>query len=199
MLTHSLLDVAGVALFAASGALAAAQRRPTILAMLSIATVTGLAGGAARDLLMGAPVFSLHDPRPLLACLVVAALLWVTRGRDWHPRASYWFDAAAMALYSVYGAAKALEFGVGPVPAAVIGVAAGCAGGILRDLLLGAPSILRRPELYVTASALAATTFLIAVDFGLAPLPAAGLAMLPGFGLRALVIAKGLEMPVYRS
>jgi uncharacterized membrane protein YeiH len=148
MLTHSLLDVAGVALFAASGALAAAQRRPTILAMLSIATVTGLAGGAARDLLMGAPVFSLHDPRPLLACLVVAA---------------------------------------------------GCAGGILRDLLLGAPSILRRPELYVTASALAATTFLIAVDFGLAPLPAAGLAMLPGFGLRALVIAKGLEMPVYRS
>ena len=187
------LDVAGIALFAASGALAGRQRELAILPSIALAAVTGLAGGVARDLLIGSPVFALNDPRPLAACLIVAGLLRITWG------APHWFDAAAMALYSVYGAAKALELGIAPVPAAVIGVVAGCAGGTLRDLLLGAPSVLRRPELYVTASALAASAFLIAVEFGVAWPIAMGGAIVVGFGLRALVIAMGLALPIYRT
>jgi len=37
-----------------------------------------------------------------------------------------------------------------------MGVITGCVGGIIRDVLAGQPSILLRPELYVTAAALAA-------------------------------------------
>ena len=37
-----------------------------------------------------------------------------------------------------------------------MGVLTACAGGIIRDVLAGEPSILMRPELYVTAAALAA-------------------------------------------
>ena len=54
------------------------------------------------------------------------------------------------------GAAKALGYGVPPVPAALMGVVTACVGGIIRDVLAGEPSILMRPELYVTAAALAA-------------------------------------------
>ena len=67
-----------------------------------------------------------------------------------------WFDAAGLAAYATYGAAKALGYGVAPVPAFAMGVLTACAGGIIRDVLAGEPSILMRPELYVTAAALAA-------------------------------------------
>jgi len=67
-----------------------------------------------------------------------------------------WADAVGLATYSVIGTAKALAFGVAPVPAVLMGVITGCAGGIIRDLLAGVPSILMRPELYVTAAALSA-------------------------------------------
>ncbi|HAN89816.1 MAG TPA: hypothetical protein DCQ48_10835, partial [Erythrobacter sp.] len=52
------------------------------------------------------------------------------------------------------GAAKALEYGIPPVTAALMGVITGCVGGIIRDVVAGRPSILMRPELYVTAAAL---------------------------------------------
>ncbi len=64
-----------------------------------------------------------------------------------------------MAAYAAYGSAKALGFGVAPIPAFVMGVLTACAGGIIRDVLAGEPSILMRPELYVTAAALAAGLF----------------------------------------
>ena len=66
-----------------------------------------------------------------------------------------WFDAIGLAAYATYGAAKALTFGVAPVPAFAMGVMTACVGGIIRDVLAGEPSILMRPELYVTAAALA--------------------------------------------
>src|ERR1041384_1553181 len=67
-----------------------------------------------------------------------------------------WFDAAGTAAYSAYGAAKALGYGVAPVPAFAMGVLTGCAGGVIRDGRAGAPTILLRHEIYVTAAALSA-------------------------------------------
>ena len=50
------LDLAGLAVFAASGALAAAARRQTLVTFAFFAAVTGTGGGTLRDLLIGAPV-----------------------------------------------------------------------------------------------------------------------------------------------
>jgi len=72
-------------------------------------------------------------------------------------------------------------------------------GGIIRDVLAGEPSILLRPELYVTAAALAAGLFVLLVWAGV-PLPvAAAVAVLAGFTLRAVAIARGLALPGYRD
>ena len=109
-----------------------------------------------RDLLIGAPVFWTHDPAVAAVCLGVAALVWVTPQGWWAGKALDWFDAVGLAVYAVFGAAKAVDYGIPPVPAALMGVVTGCVGGIIRDVLAGEPSILMRPELYVTAAALAA-------------------------------------------
>ncbi|MDQ4087547.1 MAG: TRIC cation channel family protein, partial [Pseudomonadota bacterium] len=144
------LDLAGIAVFAISGALLAAEKRQTLVTFIFFAVVTGVGGGTARDLLIGAPVFWVEQNRYLLICLAAALLVWLLPVRLWPSRALLWFDAAGLAAYSVFGAAKAMAFGVAPLPAMAMGVLTGCLGGIVRDILAGEPSILLRPELYVT-------------------------------------------------
>jgi uncharacterized membrane protein YeiH len=193
------LDLAGLAVFAASGALAAARARQTIVTFCFFAMVTGTGGGTTRDLLIGAPVFWLHDAAPITVCLGIAGLVWLTPRAWWPERALDWCDAVGLAAYAVYGAGKALDYGVPPLPAAVMGVVSACLGGILRDVVAGVPSILLRPELYVTAAALAAGLFVALTLVGLpAPWPAI-IAALAGFGLRAAAIARGLALPAYRE
>jgi uncharacterized membrane protein YeiH len=193
------LDLAGLAVFAASGALAAAKRGQTIVTLTFFALVTGVGGGTMRDLLIGAPVFWIHDSRAAAACLSVAFAVWLTPAAWWRGQALDWFDAVGLAAYAVFGAAKAIGYGVPPVPAALMGVITACVGGIIRDVLAGVPSILLRPEIYVTAAALAAGLYVGLGELG-APLPlAAAVAVVAGFALRAVAIRWKLGLPAYRG
>jgi uncharacterized membrane protein YeiH len=142
-----LLDYFGIAVFAISGALVAAERRLDFVTFIFFAVVTGVGGGTLRDLLIGAPVFWVRTNGTLLICIAAALLVWIGSRRRFAGRALLWFDAAGMAAYATYGAAKALGFGVAPVPAFVMGVLTACAGGIIRDVLAGEPSVLMQREL----------------------------------------------------
>ena len=193
------LDYFGIAVFALSGALLAAEKRQTLVTFFFFAVATGVGGGTIRDLLIGAPVFWVHTNATLLICIGAALIIWFASGRRFAGRALLWFDAAGLAAYAIYGAAKALAFGVAPVPAFAMGVMTACVGGIIRDLLANEPSILMRPELYVTAAALAAGLFVGLVLLGVAVWPAAAAAALAGFGLRGAAIAWRWSLPAYRD
>ncbi|MGB5077995.1 MAG: trimeric intracellular cation channel family protein [Sphingorhabdus sp.] len=193
------LDLFGIAVFAASGALAAAQRGQTLVTFSFFALITGVGGGTVRDLLIGAPVFWVHDWRFPATCLVTAGLVWVTPTGFWRPRALDWFDAVGIAIYAVFGAWKSLTLGISLLPAMMMGVITACVGGIIRDVLAGEPSILLKPEIYVTAAALAAGLFVSLTWAGLPVLPAAILSAGAGFGLRAMAILKGWAIPGYRE
>ena len=194
-----LLDYFGIAVFAVSGALLAAEKRQTLVTFIFFAVVTGVGGGTLRDLLIGAPVFWVHRNSTLLICIAAALLVWLGSRRALGGRALLWFDAAGLAAYAVYGSAKALAYGVAPVPAMAMGVLTACVGGIVRDIFAGDPSILMRPELYVTAAALAAALFVGLTLAGVAGPVAAALAAGAGFTLRGLAIARGLKLPAYRD
>ena len=186
-------------MFAVSGALLAAEKKQTLVTFLFFAVVTGVGGGTLRDLLIGAPVFWVHNNATLLICLGAGAA-GVARGqRRLAGNALLWFDALGLAAYATFGAAKALSFGVAPVPAFGMGVLTACAGGIIRDVLAGDPSILMRPELYVTAAALSAGLFVLLVLAGVAVWPAAIVAAIAGFALRGLAIARGWSLPAFRD
>ena len=193
------IDYFGIAVFAVSGALLAAEKRQTLVTFIFFAVVTGVGGGTLRDLLIGAPVFWVHTNSTLLICIVAALLVWMLSRRRFAGKSLLWFDAAGMAAYATYGAAKALGYGVAPVPAFAMGVLTACVGGIIRDVLAGEPSVLMRPELYVTAAALAAGLFVALTLAGVAAWPAAALAVAAGFTLRGLAIARGLSLPAYKE
>ena len=194
-----LLDLAGTAVFALTGALLAARLRQTFVTMAFFALVTGVGGGTVRDLMIGAPVFWVRDPWVAPLCLGVALLAWFTPRRVGEGQLLEWLDAAGLAAFATLGAAKALAFGIEPVPAALMGVITGCVGGIVRDVLAGRPSILMRPELYVTAAALSAS---LGVAGKLAGLPDAAtwtIAVLAGFALRGAALTWGLKLPGHRG
>jgi uncharacterized membrane protein YeiH len=191
------LDLAGVAVFALTGALAAARARQTFVTMAFFALLTGVGGGSVRDLLIGAPVFWVRDPWVAAVCLATAALVWVTPIAWWRGKLLDYADALGLTAYAVLGAAKALSYGVPPVPAFVMGVITGCVGGIVRDVIAGEPSIIMRPELYVTAAALSAA---LCVAGDVAGLPSQAIwlaAAAAGFALRAAAIRWRLALPVY--
>ena len=192
-----LLDLAGVAVFALSGALLAARMHQTIVTMTFFALITGVGGGSVRDLLIGAPVFWVRDPWVAPVCRGVATVAWFTPHRWWQNSILEWADAVGLGAYAVLGTAKALAFGVTPVPAMLMGVITGCVGGIIRDVLAGRPSILMRPALYVTAAALAAGLCAGGKALGLANGVVWPVAALAGFGLRGAAIRWDLALPAY--
>ena len=193
------LDYFGIAVFAISGALLAAEKKQTLVTFIFFAVVTGVGGGTLRDLLIGAPVFWVHVNGTLLICIAAGLAVWLTSRRRFAGKALLWFDAAGMAAYATYGAAKALAYGVAPVPAFAMGVMTACVGGIIRDVLAGEPSILMRPELYVTAAALASGLFVVLVLLGITVWAAAAIAFAAGFALRGAAIARGWSLPAYRD
>lgn len=192
-----LADLAAIAVFALSGALLAARLRLTFVTLAFFALITGVGGGTIRDLLIDAPVFWIRDPWVAPVCLGTALLAWLTPHRWWDNQLLEWADAVGLAAYSVIGTAKALAFGVAPVPAVLMGVITGCVGGIIRDVLAGVPSILMRPELYVTAAALSAGLCATGMALGLPSAAVWVMAALAGFVLRGAAIRWGINLPAY--
>lgn len=193
------LDLAGLSVFAATGALLAARKRLDLIGACFFALITAAGGGTLRDLLIGAPIFWMQQPTPVILCVTIAIASWAIPLRWWPERALEWLDAAGLAAYAVYGASKALHFGVSPVPAAAAGVITACIGGVIRDITAGVPSILMRHEIYVTAALLAAASFVVLTRLGLAaPWPSL-LAFALGFLLRGAAIRWKLTLPAHRG
>ena len=194
-----ILDLLGVAVFALSGALLAAKERQTFVTMAFFALITGVGGGTVRDLLIDAPVFWVSDAWVAGICLIIAIIAWFTPTRWWDGKLMDFADGLGLTAYAVLGASKALSYGIPPITAILMGIITGCIGGVIRDVVAGKPSILMKPELYVTAAALSAG---LCVGGSLLDLPNAvtwGVATAAGFALRSAAIKWDLALPSYRD
>ncbi|MBW8880675.1 MAG: trimeric intracellular cation channel family protein [Asticcacaulis sp.] len=194
------LDYAAVAIFAATGALAAARRGHDIVTFAFFAAITGVGGGTLRDLLIAAPVFWVQRPGYLLVSLVAAVLVWSLGQRGWRFRALLWLDALGLAAYAVVGTAKALSLGIHPISSVVMGVLTTAFGGVIRDVLAGEPNMLLRREIYITAALLGAVVFVVSVRGLHLPFwPSALAGFTAAFVLRAAAIRYDLSLPGFRG
>jgi len=157
------LDLVGIFVFAISGALVAVRKGLDVFGVLVLAGTTGLGGGFLRDVLIGAtPPAALADWRYLLVPVGAGLLTFgfhAVVGRL--ERMVNVFDAFGLALFCVAGALKALEFGLGPVPAALMGMVTAIGGGMLRDVLAGRVPVVFRGELYATPALAGATVVVL--------------------------------------
>jgi uncharacterized membrane protein YeiH len=198
-------EALGVAVFALTGALVAARRGMDPFGFALLATVTGIGGGTARDLLLGAhPVFWVAEPRDVIICLFIAGAIFalgparVARLEgNAQGRALVWTDALGLALFAVVGTERALAAGASILPAIELGTITATFGGIIRDLLAGTIPLVLRREIYVTAAALGAAVVAAAHAAGLAVGLAAALGFAAAFALRALAILRGWSLPAF--
>jgi len=192
-----VLDLTGIFVFAISGALVAVHKRFDIFGVLVLAGVTGLGGGFLRDVLIDAtPPAALADWRYLLVPVAAGLITFVfhpTLGRL--ERVVNVFDAAGLGLFCVTGALKSLEYGLGPVPAALMGVVTGIGGGMMRDVLTGRVPLVFRGELYATPALVGALVAVLGVQSGLRTAFVAVPAALICFGWRVVAARRGWNAP----
>lgn len=111
------LDLIGTFAFGLNGALTALRAaRLDIVGVITLGMITALGGGIIRDLLLGAtPPATFSDWR-YLAIAANGALIAFAFGQRLDRLA--WpievLDAVGLSVFAVTGAAKALEFGLGP-------------------------------------------------------------------------------------
>jgi uncharacterized membrane protein YeiH len=194
------LDYAGVAVFAATGALSASRKQLDLIGYLFLAAVTGIGGGTLRDMVLGrVPVFWVLNPTYILVCCVVGAVVFFTAHMfESRYRLLIWLDAIGLSAYCVMGAAKGLAATGSPTVAIVTGTLTATFGGILRDLLANEPSVLLRPEIYVTAALAGASVFTLANATPMPLYASSALGVAAAFAVRGGALWFGWTFPSYK-
>jgi uncharacterized membrane protein YeiH len=192
------MDLAATFVFAISGATRGVRRRLDLFGVLVVAWVAAVAGGIARDLLIGAvPPAAIANWRYLAVTVAAGLLGFFASGLIGRLRTPVLlFDAAGLCLFAVTGTEKALAYGLNPLMAAMLGMVTCIGGGVARDLLtLQVPTVLRS-ELYAVAALAGAGTISLGHWLGLPAAPTA----LVGAGLclflRLMSIYRGWRLPV---
>lgn len=196
-----VFDLLGVAVFAISGALAAAERRMDILTFILFGTITGIGGGTLRDLLLNTDrVFWIHDPSYIWVCIAASVATWfLAHHFDSRRRVLLWADALGLALFCVLGTQKALAWQAPAIVAIGMGMMTASFGSLIRDSLLNRPPVLLGPEIYVTAALLGAASFTLLRQFPETSTVALPLSMGVAFALRAGALLFDWRLPKYRD
>ena len=109
-------------------------------------------------------------------------------------------DAAGLGFFTVAGATRALNSGLGFLPCMLLGITTAVGGGSLRDLFSGrSPTIFQEGELYALVAALAALLFLGLHRLGLSINYAAAIASILGFAIRMLAVRFGWRTYAVRN
>jgi uncharacterized membrane protein YeiH len=194
------LNLAGTFVFGLSGGLAAVKARLDMFGVVVLSAVVGLAGGITRDLLIGTPPATFRDWRYL--AVAGGAGLVCFFGRPALERARpgvLFFDALGLGLFCVTGATKALDFGLGPAQAIILGAITGIGGGMLRDVLLREVPTVLRHELYAIPALIGAGILVAAQEAGSANPLFPALAAAACVAMRLAGLRYGVNVPVAPS
>ena len=191
------LDVLGTLTFALNGAMTALRRvRLDIIGVLSLGVITAIGGGLVRDVLLGAtPPAAFEHWYYLAAAGAGAVAAWViARPPRALNRAIVVLDAIGLSVFCVTGAHKAVELGLQPAPAILLGAITAVGGGTIRDVLVrDVPSVLTS-ELYAIP-ALVGAAVTVAGGTGGWAVPAAVAGAVVCFGIRMLGVGFDLHAP----
>jgi uncharacterized membrane protein YeiH len=196
-----VLDWLGIVAFTITGALVAARNQMDAIGFVMLGTVTGIGGGTIRDVLLDLhPILWIEHPAYLAVCIVVSLVVFFTAQRvHSRMRLILWADAVGLALFATVGAERATSVGASALVAVVMGVITACFGGIIRDLLGHARSIIFSYEIYVTAAVAAAAVFVAADSAGFSRELAVTAGVSAGFALRAGALVWGWSLPHHRA
>lgn len=192
------LDLTGTFAFALNGALTAIRvARLDVVGVVTLGMITALGGGIIRDIFIDAlPPATFSDWRYLVVAAAGSLVAFgFAQALDRLSAPILALDAAGLSLFAVSGAIKALDFGVGPGQAVILGVITGVGGGTLRDVLIGRIPVVLRHELYAIPALAGAVVVVASDELGLYGVPVAVGAAVLCFAIRMLGLRFGLNAP----
>jgi uncharacterized membrane protein YeiH len=198
---HTLLlalDLAGTFAFALNGALTAVRlANLDIVGVVTLGVITALGGGIIRDIIVDyLPPATFSDWR-YLAVAAAGSLLAFLFGRRLERVLGpiTMLDAAGLSLFAVTGASKAIELGLGPLQAVILGGVTAVGGGTVRDVLIRRIPIVLRGGLYAIPALAGATVTVVSISLGFYGVPAAIAAAAVCFVIRILGVRYDLNAP----
>ncbi len=192
------LNLIGTFAFGLSGGILAVKKRMDLFGVLVLSVATGLGGGIMRDLILGhTPPATVTDWRYLAAAGLAGLLVfvWYSRIAN-HGTFITTFDAVGLSVFTVTGTIIALDAGLSPSPAALLGMLTGVGGGMLRDVLAAEVPLILRSEIYAVASLLGAVIIITAAQVGFSGLPVEIIAAVAIFTLRMVSVRRGWRIPI---
>ena len=163
-----LLDLFGTMSFAVTGAFKAIENKSDIVGVLLLATITGVAGGTIRDIVLGRFPNSLTDPAYVILTVVSGIIIFLLYSRvKQHWNLFLKFDAIGLGVFTIIGASFAYGiFGLNFLVILLSGVLTAVGGGILRDVVVNQVPIVFIKEFYVSASFVGILSFYFILYFG---------------------------------
>lgn len=158
------IDLLGTLVFAISGSLAASDKNVyrDIFGVTFTGFVTAVGGGTLRDMILGIRPTWVVDGNFLIAiALGVLIAIFFKYYILKYRRTFFLFDTLGIALYTVVGVQKSLQYGVSPLAAIIMGMFSAVMGGVIRDTLINEIPLIFRKEIYATACLIGAGVFVL--------------------------------------
>jgi uncharacterized membrane protein YeiH len=153
--------------FAITGAFKAIEKKFDIVGILVLATITGVAGGTIRDIILGRIPNSVADPSYIVATIasgIVIFFLYSRLKKHWNLFLK--FDAIGLGVFTIIGATFAYNvFGLNFLAILLAGILTAAGGGILRDIFVNQVPIVFVKEFYLSASFIGIVIFSIILYF----------------------------------
>ena len=154
--------------FAVTGAFKAIEKKFDIVGILLLATITGVAGGTIRDVVMGKFPNSISDPTYVVITVIsgiVIFFLYSHLKKHWNLFLK--FDAIGLGVFAIIGATSAYNlFGLNFLAILLAGILTSVGGGILRDIFVNQVPIVFVKEFYASASFVGIVMFYLILYFG---------------------------------
>lgn len=195
----AVLNHAGIAVFAASGALIGVRKRLDLFGVWTLAALTGVGGGVARDVLLGIhPPSSFQGWGNITTATIAAAFVFVFHPQFGRLRMSVLvLDAVGMGVFSAAGALTALQHEASPFAASLIGITTALGGGVLRDILVNeVPLLIQERDLYAIPALTGAVATVTAHSWGATDARSLVVGAVLATGFRLVALWQGWRVPI---
>lgn len=192
-----IFDYIGTMVFAISGTLTAAQKRLDLFGAIFIGFVTAIGGGTVRDIMLGnMPVSWIQSNNYFFVILAGILITIVFKKSVLKLRNTlFLFDTIGIAVFTVIGLEKALQFGITAPIAVIMGLSSAVVGGIIRDTLTNELPLIFHKEIYATACITGAIVYLALYYAGMSEIVCESVTVAIIIGIRLWAVKYNIAMP----
>ncbi len=194
------IDYIGAFAFAISGIRLASTKQFDFLGAFIIGLVTAIGGGTLRDMILGVPVQWLTSPSYFIATFVALVSAYLFRKIIVKMEYTLFiFDTIGLGLFTVVGITITLDHGYSMFIATLLGAITGCAGGVIRDVLLGEVPMLFRKDLYIISCITGGVVYYLCTLVEIEQIGVQLLTMTAVIGARLLSKKHNASLPIIKS